>query len=77
MANPADDVIDDIIIRVGWIVAGLTGGTGFVKNVDWMLMLSAVIALLTIVSLCVRIWVDVRRDRRDSRKAWQELYEKD
>lgn len=68
MSLSVADVIDKITIKVGWLAAAFTGGTGVLKSVDWMLALSAVIAVLTIVSLCVRIWSDLRRDWRESIK---------
>jgi len=51
-------------IKAGVIGTALSGGWGVIKGVDWLTVLGAVVAILTAIAQGVRIWTDVREERR-------------
>ena len=67
------DVLDSWAERIATIKAGLAssllaGGWGVVANIDWLAVVGAIVALLTGAAQVVRIWADVRKDRRETKR---------
>lgn len=60
----ASEILDRLIIKIGTSVAAVTGGVGLLKGADWMVFLSALVGVLTVVKLLVGIYVDVAKHRR-------------
>ena len=67
------DDVDSWLERIATIKAGiasslLAGGWGVVAQIDWLAVLGAIVALLTGAAQVVRIWADVRKDRREIKR---------
>lgn len=67
------DDLDHWADRIATIKAGiasslLAGGWGVVANIDWLAVVGAIVALLTGAAQIVRIWADVRKDRRETKR---------
>ena len=67
------DDVDSWLERIATIKAGLAssllaGGWGVVANIDWLAVIGAIVALLTGAAQVVRIWADVRKDRREIKR---------
>lgn len=67
------DDLDHWADRIATIKAGiasslLAGGWGVVAQIDWLAVIGAIVALLTGAAQVVRIWADVRKDRRETKR---------
>lgn len=67
------DDVDSWLERIATIKAGLAssllaGGWGVVAQIDWLAVIGAIVALLTGAAQVVRIWADVRKDRREIKR---------
>ena len=67
------DDVDSWLERIAPIKAGLAssllaGGWGVVAQIDWLAVIGAIVALLTGAAQVVRIWADVRKDRREIKR---------
>ena len=67
------DDLDHWADRIATIKAGiasslLAGGWGVVAQIDWLAVIGAIVALLTGAAQVVRIWADVRKDRREIKR---------
>ncbi len=52
-------------IKAGIMSSGLAGGIAILKGVDWLAILGAVTAIVTIVAQINRIIMEHRKDRRE------------
>ena len=67
------DDLDHWADRIATIKAGiasslLAGGWGVVAQIDWLAVIGAIVALLTGAAQVVRIWADMRKDRRETKR---------
>lgn len=68
-----EDLLNKIMIKLGIGVSVAVGGLGVSKDETLLIILSACVAVVTIASGLVRLWADVRRDRRDKiRHDWEQ-----
>lgn len=64
VAHHFSEMLDRIIIKIGASVTAMTGGVGVLSGADWMVLLSALVGVLTVIKLVVGIYVDVAKHRR-------------
>lgn len=67
------DELDHWSEKIATIKAGLAGslfagGWGVIASIDWLAVIGAFVALLTGLAQVVKIWAEVRRDRRETRQ---------
>lgn len=59
--------------KIATIKAGLAGslfagGWGVIASINWLAVIGAIVALLTGAAQVVKIWADVRKDRRETKR---------
>lgn len=64
MTHHFGELLDRLIIKIGASVTAMTGGVGVLSGADWMVLLSALVGVLTVIKLVVGIYVDVAKHRR-------------
>lgn len=55
-------------ITAGFIGTVTSSFVGLVRDIDWMIVLGIVTALLTALAQAVKIWAEIREDRRREHK---------
>lgn len=55
-------------ITAGFVGTATSSFVGLVKDIDWMVVLGIATALLTALAQVVKIWAEVREDRRREQK---------
>lgn len=62
------EFLDKITIKAGAVSTATVWGVGTLKDIDWLVVMSVIISVLTGISLLTRTFVDFSRHRREVRR---------